>query len=87
MTTYLITYDLRGSRDYEALIDAIKGYPKWARIMDSTWAICTSNSASGVRDALKKTMETGDRLFVLKSGVQAAWSNVECSNDWLKENL
>jgi hypothetical protein len=40
-----------------------------------------------IRDNLKSQMDGNDRLFVIKSGVEAAWSNAICKNQWLKENL
>jgi hypothetical protein len=32
-------------------------------------------------------MEEDDSLFVLKSGKEAAWKNVVCKSEWLKNNL
>ncbi len=87
MTCYIISYDLRKKRDYESLYDAIKSYNKWARITDSTWAVVTTKSAIDIRDHLSGVMDSDDRLFVVKSGVEAAWRNTQCRNDWLKDNL
>ena len=86
MNTYIVTYDLRKSRDYESLYKAIKSY-KWAYVLESVWCIVTSDSAKDIRDYLKGFMDNDDGLFVIKSGTEAAWSNVECSNAWLKDNL
>ena len=87
MTCYVISYDLRKERDYGALYEALKSYPKWARITDSTWAVVSSKSALRIRDHLASVMDGDDRLFVLKSGVEAAWQNTRCRNQWLKDNL
>lgn len=87
MKTYIITYDLRNNRDYASLHEAIKQYSKWAKITESTWGVVTSKSASEIRDNLRSVMDSDDRLFVLKSGVEAAWRNSICKNDWLQENL
>ena len=67
MTCYIISYDLRNQRDYESLYVAIKSYPKWARITESTWAVVTSMSAVEIRNHLARVMDADDRLFVVKS--------------------
>jgi len=88
MATYIISYDLRKpGQDYDALYEAIKSYGTWAHINKSVWAVVTTNSAVQVRDYLSQFMDSNDRLFVVKSGVAAAWRNSICKNEWLKEHL
>lgn len=84
---YIINYDLRKQKDYESLYAAIRSYGTYVRILKSCWAIVTTKSAKEVRDHLGQYMDSDDGLFVVKSGTEAAWRNVECSNDWLKTNL
>lgn len=87
MPCYLISYDLVKERNYEELFKTIKGFSNWARITESTWAVVSSLSAKEVRDKLLKVMDNDDRLFVLRSGREAAWGNVLCNDDWLAKNL
>lgn len=87
MTRYIISYDLRGERDYDALYEAIKSCGSWAHITESMWAVVTTKTAVQVRDHLSSVMDQDDRIFVVKSGVEAAWRNVICKNQWLKDNL
>lgn len=87
MPCYIISYDLQKHGDYESLYKAIKAYGTWARITDSTWAVVTEETATQVRDYLAQYLHSDDRLFVVKSGVAAAWRNVRCKNEWLKKNL
>lgn len=91
MACYIITYDLLNAKteDYEDLISAIKKYPKWGHISESVWAVVPHQGigAATIRDELQKFLKTNDRLFVIKSGVEAAWRNSLCQNEWLKENL
>jgi len=87
MGCYIISYDLRNKRDYEDLYEAIKSYGTWAHITESTWAVVTSKSATQVRDHLLGHIDDDDRIFVVKSGVEAAWRSVICRNQWLKDNL
>lgn len=87
MTCYLISYDLRGTRNYNDLYKEIKSFSNWAKITESTWAVVTDSSAVQIRDRLMRVIDSDDRLFVVKSGVEAAWINVICDNDWLKAYL
>lgn len=84
----IITYDLcQPGQNYEDLISAIKEYSKWARVTESTWIIVTDDSCETIRNNLVQHIDTNDRLFVAKLSGEAAWRNVKCKNDWLKENL
>ena len=87
MPCYIISYDLRNERDYSALYEAIKGYGTWAHITESTWAVVADERAAEVRDDLLQHMDDDDALFVVKSGVAAAWRNVLCKDTWLRHNL
>lgn len=87
MKTYIITYDLIQNKNYNLLYSAIKTYNKWAKVTESTWAVVTEKSAKEIRDHLGSVTDTDDRLFVIKSGVEAAWRNTICKNEWLKDNL
>lgn len=88
MTCYIISYDLRApGRNYEQLYAAIRSYEKWAHINESMWAVVTNNSAVAIRDNLTQFLDANDRLFVIKSGIEAAWRNSLCKNEWLKGNL
>lgn len=85
--TYIICYDLPEGADYEPLIETIKGYGTWAHIALSTWAVKTASTAKEIRDALSEHVPPESRVFVLRSGAEAAWKNVMCRNAWLKEHL
>jgi uncharacterized Zn ribbon protein len=89
MLTYIVSYDLNYGtpEEYADLYTALKAYGTWAKITESTWAIVTTDSAKEVRDSLGVHLHKGDRLFVVKSGVEAAWRNVKCRDEWLKEKL
>jgi hypothetical protein len=84
---YIVSYDIRAGGEYDPLYEALKAYGTWAKITESTWAIVTDETAVQVRDNLRNFINEEDRLFVVKSGVEAAWHKVRCSNAWLKKNL
>jgi hypothetical protein len=87
MACYIISYDLVKARDYEALYKAIKDYGTWAHVHDSVWAVVTTSTAVEIRDYLQRYVDSDDRIFVIKSGSEAAWRGVLCKNEWLKDNL
>ncbi len=78
---------MKGDGDYESLYEAIKAYGTWAHISESTWAVVTEETAKEVREYIGDYMTKGSTVFVVKSGVESAWRNVICSNEWLKKNL
>ena len=91
MNSLVISYDIikDGSETavYSALYEAIRAYGIWARITDSCWAVKTEQSAVVVRDALLRLVRPTDRLFVVQTAHIAAWNNVMCRNEWLRENI
>jgi hypothetical protein len=88
MACYIISYDLRKpGRNYDSLYAAIKSYGTWAHINESVWAVVTTTSAVQIRDYLRNHMDENDRIFIVKSGVEAAWRHARCRNEWLKEHL
>ena len=84
MQTYIISYDMAKGGDYDALYEVIQSYEAWAHITDSTWAVVTEDNAKKVRDHLSEYLPDGSRLFVVRSGDEAAWQYVNSSsNEWL----
>lgn len=87
MNCYIITYDLRNGGNYTELHKAIKAYGTWAKITESTWAVITTNTTQQIRDNLLAHIDNDDRLFVIKSGGEAAWMRVMCTNEWLQKHI
>lgn len=87
MNCYLIQYDLRKTRNYSSLYEAIKSYQKWAHVLESSWAVVTTKSAIEVCNHLLQYMDTDDGLFVVRANRDAAWRGVICNDQWLKDNL
>ena len=87
MQTYIISYDMAEGGDDEDLHEAIQSYEIWAHITDSTWAVLTEYSAPMIRDHLSEYLPNGSRLFVVRSGDEAAWQDVTCPDEWLKSVL
>jgi CRISPR/Cas system-associated endoribonuclease Cas2 len=89
MNTYIISYDLKDSdsEEYVKLKNYFKKYKNWAHINESLWAVKTNKNAEKIRDEVKEIVNKDSSLFVIKSGIEAAWRNVLCRNIWLKRNL
>ena len=79
--------DLIKRLDPDGMYDAIKSYGTWAHINESLWAVVTTQSAVQIRDHLQGFVDANDRIFVVRSGTEAAWSSAMCENEWLKEHL
>ncbi len=88
MKSKIVSYDLcTPGRDYKALYEKLKSYTKWGKITESTWLIKSDKTCVDIRDELKAVMDKNDRLVVTETTDCAAWSNVICSSEFLKENL
>jgi ribosomal protein RSM22 (predicted rRNA methylase) len=88
MPCYIVTYELKQPRrEYVDFIGAIKSYDDWAQILDSTWAIVTDDSATEVRDHLWALVDPQDGLFIVEAGQDAAWQDVRCENQWLRNHV
>ncbi len=89
MTCYIVTFDVAILQDKNALLENLKAYGTYCPINKNCWAILSENSAAQVRDKLMSSIKNTDKIFVIKSGVEAAWRNVygDKNSAWLKEKL
>jgi hypothetical protein len=73
----------------EALVTRLKAYRTFCPIHQHCWAIVTDQKATEIRDHLAQVLQPKDRLFVVRSGVEAAWLNSygPKNNEWLKTHL
>lgn len=87
MNSFIISYDLNNEKDYSKLITEIESYPNAAKINKSVWFINSQNKSSEIRDNLVNYIDSDDSLFIAKLTGQAAWRNVICSSQHLKDYL
>ena len=86
--TYIIIFEFAQKTNQDKVIEYMKTFNGWARITDNSFAVRTSTlKAKDIRDALINFKEENDRLFIIKSGLEAAWSNTRARNQWFKDNL
>ena len=86
MNAYIICFEIKNPNHIKSVEDKLIEYGTWARINANCWSIVTDQSAVIIRDSLKD-LAPGEYIFVIKSGVEAAWTNSYASNDWLRRNL
>ncbi len=87
MTCYIIIYEINPNYSYVNLINAIKSYPNWGKITNTSWAIVCDQSAEEIRNYLMQNMNNSDKIMFIRSGSEAAWNNALADTEWLKNNL
>ncbi|WP_427024861.1 hypothetical protein ACP4J4_02670 [Aureimonas ureilytica] len=89
MPNYLISYDLRKQRNYDALIQQLRD---WNCIspLRSVWLGTLNGTASGVRDALRKHCDGDDGLLVVELVKGADWATAQVNEKadlWLSAKV
>lgn len=89
MTCYIVSFQVKELAVRQELRNFLRTYQKFCPISNTCWAIISEKKARDVRDQLKELVAPGDRLFVIRSGTEAAWHNAigEKNSEWLKKNL
>jgi hypothetical protein len=84
--TYIIGYDLvTPGQDYKKLFEAIKSYPGYYHMLDSTWLVQSSKTASEICNHLMQYIDRNDKLFVGGWTGEGAWYGLEEEGSkWLK---
>lgn len=89
MATYIITFEVTDTNRKNTLEEKLKEYDTYCAIHGNCWAIVSDQDVVEVRDYLWRFLTSSDRMFVIRSGTLAAWSNTYSDNHskWLKEKL
>ncbi len=89
MTCHIVTFDVKNDDSRGSIYERLKSYGTYCPIHDNCWAIVTDQTAVMVRDHLMEIIESPDKIFVIKSGIESAWSSTygQGNVDWLKEKL
>lgn len=87
MASYLVCYELVDNKDSSFIIEKLKSFGVWGRVIDNAWIVKSDKSFIEVRDEISEVIADNDRLLVVETNNIAAWKNVMCSNDWLKTNI
>ena len=89
MNTYIVAFEVLNDERKENLKTKLREYGTYCPINDNCWAIVSEDTAIQIRNNLNSSLNASDRIFVIRSGVTAAWRNVygDENSKWLKERL
>jgi hypothetical protein len=89
MTCYIVTFQTNSEASRSKVREVLKGYGSYCPIHNYCWAIKTDKKAKDVRDDVRSVLASNERVFVVRSGTEAAWFNShgEEYDKWLVENL
>ncbi|MGE8408927.1 MAG: hypothetical protein ACN6QH_18045 [Pseudomonas sp.] len=74
MALYLIEYDLRKQRNYQALYNELAGFGA-IRILESLWCFNRVNTtAAGLRDHFRKFIDSDDGIILSEVSNWASWN-------------
>lgn len=86
MTSYLLSYDLNKTKDYQKLYDELERLDGH-RTQASVWLIAVNNTAGELKDHLENFIDDDDSLWVLEVTKNNARKMArKGTNDWLKAN-
>ena len=88
MAKYIVTYDLKNEKNYKALIDKIKTYNGYCKLMDSTWVVGSKSDSKAIKKTLRSVMDKDDVLFVAKLTTKewSCWLGKK-KIDWLEKHV
>lgn len=89
MTCYIISFEVDDASRAGKIKQALKNYKAFCPINKRCWAVATDSKAKDIRDRLSPILTPQDRLFVIRSGTEAAWRNAygPKNSEWLKKYL
>jgi len=89
MTTYIVTFEVNDLTRRNNVKAKLKEFGYYCPIHKNAWAIRTEKKAIEVRDIVSPAMTNEDRIFVIRTGTEAAWKNAfgTENSEWLKKHL
>ena len=86
---YCISYDLRKpGRNYDSLIEYVKGLGPWCHALESTWYVVTNATAEAIRDGAIGHIDANDAILVNGATAPGAWRGLPKDiSEWLVANL
>lgn len=90
MTTYIVTFEIvDASRRTNFKVQLRSMVDQYCPIHENAFAIMTDYTATQIRDMIMQYSLPLDRIFIVRSGTEAAWKNAygQENTDWLKKNL
>ncbi len=89
MPHYLITYDNKPPRNYQALYNLMKAW-RAVRIADSVWLADLVGPAATVRSLVMRTLQRNDAVAVIELKAGSDWATAnspKAANIWLATRI
>jgi hypothetical protein len=89
MPAFIITFEVNDAARLSSLKEKAKSLGGYCPIHNNAVAISTEKTAVEIREYLTPLLTPSDRIFVIRSGTEAAWRNSYGTehNEWLKKYL
>ena len=96
MATFIITFDVGEETVLKQVKNHILALTKvgeqiqgYCPIHRNALAVKSEKTAKQLRALISDKLDTKDKLFIIRSGVESSWSNSygPLNDDWLKSNL
>lgn len=88
MTVLLVAYDLNNEIHRPNITKKLKeGYPSWAKLSESSYAISTSNTPAEVVEFLRPMIDKDDNIYVITLKRPHSGWGPKVVNEWLEKNL
>ena len=89
MKCYIVAFEVADIAVRKRVRKRLKTYGRFCPVNKHCWAIMSDQTAVQIRDHLLELLGPEDRLFVVRSGIEAAWRNAygPKNNGWLKKYL
>jgi hypothetical protein len=83
----LVTYDLRGQRDYASFYATLGQQGPWWHYVSSTWLLSTERSPEEVAESLRSHLDPNDSILVTEMARGARYAGIlpEPAWQWIEE--
>jgi hypothetical protein len=83
----IVTYHLKGTKDYHDFYEVVKTQGKWWHYLASTWLLSTTRIPQEVVDAIHPQMDPQDLLFVCELAPRYQGWLPKQAWDWINAEL
>lgn len=89
MKSYLVSFKLNDQIQYEGISALLRSYPKWARIVENVWIVCSEEKLVDIREKASNAIK-GNGIVMVMDISGDAWGTYAVSKevtDWMKTNI
>jgi hypothetical protein len=89
MSAYVVTFEVSDAVRLASIKEKLKTLGGYCPIHNNALAISTEKTATEIREFVTPILDPKDRIFIIRSGTEAAWRNSYGNehNEWLKKYL